>query len=125
TAARKAEHPMSREVGYRITDTWDELVDTIQEIAPTTLEGGQSESDRACYYYRRFHRHTAMLLESEARHTREAWSHSMNCSKAVHAELQAYQAQVNTHKIQIQTRDTRIGSLEALVATLVAQTLSL
>ncbi|GJU38058.1 hypothetical protein Tco_1186412 [Tanacetum coccineum] len=74
---------------------------------------------------RRFHRHAAMFLESEARHAREAWSHSMNCSKAVHAELQAYRAQVNTHEIQIQTRDTRIGSLETLVATLVAQTLSL
>ncbi|GJR44902.1 putative reverse transcriptase domain-containing protein [Tanacetum coccineum] len=66
-----------------------------------------------------------MLLESEARHTREAWSHSMNCSKAVHAELQAYRAQVNTHEIQIQTRDTRIGSPKTLVATLVAQTSSL
>ncbi|GKC17759.1 hypothetical protein Tco_1014541 [Tanacetum coccineum] len=38
-AARQAGRPMSKEVGYRITDTWDELVDTIQEIAPTTLEG--------------------------------------------------------------------------------------
>nr|GEU44468.1 putative reverse transcriptase domain-containing protein [Tanacetum cinerariifolium] len=25
--------------GYRITDTWDEIVDTLMEIAPTTLEG--------------------------------------------------------------------------------------
>ncbi|GKD18880.1 hypothetical protein Tco_1208038 [Tanacetum coccineum] len=63
--------------------------------------------------------------ESEARHAREAWSHSMNYSKAVHVELQAYRAQVNIHEIQIQTRDTRIGSLETLVATLVAQTSSL
>nr|GEX51712.1 hypothetical protein [Tanacetum cinerariifolium] len=28
-----------REVGYGITNTWDELVDAIQEGAPTTLEG--------------------------------------------------------------------------------------
>nr|GEX98197.1 putative reverse transcriptase domain-containing protein [Tanacetum cinerariifolium] len=27
------------QVGYRITDTWDEIVDTLMEIAPTTLEG--------------------------------------------------------------------------------------
>nr|GEW68831.1 reverse transcriptase domain-containing protein [Tanacetum cinerariifolium] len=60
----------------------------------------------------------SMLLESEARHAREAWSHSMNCSKAVHAELQAYRAQLNTLEIQIQTRDTHIGSLETLVETL-------
>ncbi|GJR44903.1 hypothetical protein Tco_1313006 [Tanacetum coccineum] len=38
-AARQVERSMSREVGYRITETWDELVDTIQEIALTTLEG--------------------------------------------------------------------------------------
>ncbi|GKC49389.1 hypothetical protein Tco_1072134 [Tanacetum coccineum] len=74
---------------------------------------------------RRFHRHISMLLESEARHAQEAWLHSIDCSRAVHAELQAYRAQVNIHEIQIQTRDTRIGSLETLVAILVAQTSSL
>ncbi|GKE08940.1 putative reverse transcriptase domain-containing protein [Tanacetum coccineum] len=30
---------LDREVGYGITDTWDEMVEAIQEIAPTTLEG--------------------------------------------------------------------------------------
>ncbi|GJY65359.1 hypothetical protein Tco_0467597 [Tanacetum coccineum] len=30
---------LDREVGYRITDTWDEMVKAMQEIAPTTLEG--------------------------------------------------------------------------------------
>ncbi|GJZ23271.1 hypothetical protein Tco_0560730 [Tanacetum coccineum] len=38
-ASRQAERTTSREVVYGITDTWDELVDAIQEIAPTTLEG--------------------------------------------------------------------------------------
>nr|GFC83395.1 hypothetical protein [Tanacetum cinerariifolium] len=36
---RQAERPMFREIGYGITDTCDELVDAIQEIAPTTLKG--------------------------------------------------------------------------------------
>ncbi|GJR20844.1 hypothetical protein Tco_0969371 [Tanacetum coccineum] len=30
---------MSSELGYGITDTWDDLVGAIQEITPTTLEG--------------------------------------------------------------------------------------
>ncbi|GJW51980.1 hypothetical protein Tco_0093331 [Tanacetum coccineum] len=30
---------LDREVGYEITDTWDEMVEAMQEIAPTTLEG--------------------------------------------------------------------------------------
>ncbi|GJU27678.1 retrovirus-related pol polyprotein from transposon TNT 1-94 [Tanacetum coccineum] len=32
-------HPMSRELNYGITDTWDDLVGAIEEIAPTTLKG--------------------------------------------------------------------------------------
>ncbi|GKA31540.1 hypothetical protein Tco_0717845 [Tanacetum coccineum] len=32
-------HPMSRELDYGITDTWDDLVGAIDEIALTTLEG--------------------------------------------------------------------------------------
>ncbi|GJT66088.1 hypothetical protein Tco_1017568 [Tanacetum coccineum] len=150
-AARQAERPMSREVGFGITNTWDELVDTIQKITPTTLEEvNQSMTELASttsrdtheihvrledaqdditlhrgrvnmlFRDRRFHCHTAMLLESKARHAWEVWSHSMNCSKVVHDELQAYRVQVNTHEIQIQTRDTHIGSLETLVTTLVA-----
>ncbi|GKE78302.1 hypothetical protein Tco_1544422 [Tanacetum coccineum] len=31
--------PMSRELDYGITDTWDDLVGDIEEIIPTTLEG--------------------------------------------------------------------------------------
>nr|GFA22670.1 hypothetical protein [Tanacetum cinerariifolium]GFA33477.1 hypothetical protein [Tanacetum cinerariifolium] len=31
--------PAAMEVGYGITDTWDDLVGAIQEIAPTTMEG--------------------------------------------------------------------------------------
>ncbi|GKE26546.1 hypothetical protein Tco_1441930, partial [Tanacetum coccineum] len=30
---------LDREVGYEITDTWDKMVEAMQEIAPTTLEG--------------------------------------------------------------------------------------
>nr|GFC42528.1 hypothetical protein [Tanacetum cinerariifolium] len=33
--------PMSKELGYGIRDTWDELVGASEEIAPTTLQGTQ------------------------------------------------------------------------------------
>ncbi|GKF64815.1 hypothetical protein Tco_0188263 [Tanacetum coccineum] len=39
SAAGTARCRMSRELGYGIRDTWDDLVGAIQEIAPTTLEG--------------------------------------------------------------------------------------
>ncbi|GKD36703.1 putative reverse transcriptase domain-containing protein [Tanacetum coccineum] len=47
---------------------------------------------------------------------------AMDCNRAVHAKLQAYQDQVQTYETHIQTWDAHIGSLETLVATLVAQT---
>ncbi|GKA45177.1 hypothetical protein Tco_0737973 [Tanacetum coccineum] len=108
-AARQAEHPMSRE---RVIELATTMIRDTHEIH-VQLEDAQD--DRALqrgrvnmlFKDRQFHRHTAMLLESEARHAREAWSHSMNYSK------------------EIQTYDTRIGSLETLVATLLAQTSSL
>ncbi|GKF44663.1 hypothetical protein Tco_0131215, partial [Tanacetum coccineum] len=31
-------HPMSREVGYRITNVWDDMVGGMEGRAPTTLE---------------------------------------------------------------------------------------
>nr|GEW07527.1 reverse transcriptase domain-containing protein [Tanacetum cinerariifolium] len=74
---------------------------------------------------RRYHLHLVVLIESEARCTRHAWSHAMDCNRAVHAELLTYRAQLQTHETHIQTWDTRIGSLENLVVTLVAQTSSL
>ncbi|GKC55637.1 hypothetical protein Tco_1083235 [Tanacetum coccineum] len=49
----------------------------------------------------------------------------MDCNKVVHAELLEYRARVQIHETHIQTRDARIGSLETLVVTLVAQTSSL
>ncbi|GKE33964.1 hypothetical protein Tco_1453286 [Tanacetum coccineum] len=90
--------PMSREVGYGITDVWDDIVGDIEGRAQTTLEElsqrvtdlaatlardthemyvrfEEAQDDRALQRARvntlfrdkRYHLHTAMLLESEAR----------------------------------------------------------
>ncbi|GJY52807.1 hypothetical protein Tco_0444471 [Tanacetum coccineum] len=37
--AGRCRRPMSRELDYGITDTWDDLLGAIEEIAPTTLKG--------------------------------------------------------------------------------------
>ncbi|GKF23707.1 hypothetical protein Tco_0076029, partial [Tanacetum coccineum] len=42
---------------------------------------------------RRYHLHIAMLLESKARHARQAWSQDMKCNRAVHDELLTYRAE--------------------------------
>ncbi|GKE00591.1 hypothetical protein Tco_1388574, partial [Tanacetum coccineum] len=77
TAAR----PMSKEVGYRIEDVWDDMVGDMEERAPTIEDLSQRVTNLATTLAR------------------------------------------DTHEIYI--RDTRIGSLKTLVATLVAQTSSL
>nr|GEY40046.1 hypothetical protein [Tanacetum cinerariifolium] len=67
---------------------------------------------------RQFHQQTYMLMEDEARVSREAWAHAMGCSAPVYYELQAYRAHTQIH-------DLRISSQEALTTTLVAQVSSL
>ncbi|GJY96856.1 putative reverse transcriptase domain-containing protein [Tanacetum coccineum] len=137
------------EMGYGITDVWEDPTEAKEEVPPTTVaELGQwvtdlvttvrqdmdeiyvrfedSQDDRALLRGqvnmlrrdRHYHLNTAMLVESEARVSREAWAQSMGCSRVVHDELQAYQ----THA---QIQDTRISLLEALVTILVSQTTSL
>ncbi|GJV17215.1 putative reverse transcriptase domain-containing protein [Tanacetum coccineum] len=56
---------------------------------------------------RQYHLKTTMLVESEARVSREAWEQSMGYSRAVHDKLQAYLTHTQIH-------DTRISLLEAL-----------
>nr|GFB68101.1 hypothetical protein [Tanacetum cinerariifolium] len=116
--------PMSREVGYRITDVWNDMVGDMEERAPTTLEElsqrvtdlaatlardthemyvrvEDAQDDRALqrarfnmlFRDRRYHLHTSMLLESEAKHAQQAWLPAMDCNRAVHTELLAYRAE--------------------------------
>ncbi|GJS03126.1 hypothetical protein Tco_0319634 [Tanacetum coccineum] len=71
----------SKELGYGITDTWDDLLD-------------DARYDRALlrarvnmlYRDRPFHRRTALLIEEEARLSRAAWARSMDACDQVHSE---------------------------------------
>ncbi|GKD60813.1 hypothetical protein Tco_1298322 [Tanacetum coccineum] len=113
------------EVGYGIEDVWDDMIRDMKEKAPTTVEGlSQRVTDLSTTLARDTHK-THIRLEDAQDDRALQRSRAMDCNRAVHAELQAYRAQVQTHETHIQTRDARIGSLETLVATLVAQTSSL
>ncbi|GKB59320.1 hypothetical protein Tco_0915506 [Tanacetum coccineum] len=116
-------------------DAWDEIVEAMMEIAPTTLEGvdqrvteldttvrqrieefqvrfEEAYDDRAylrarvntLFRDRPYHRHTALALDREAVYARIAWTGSEERSAAIEAHVR---------------------TLEALVATLIAQTTSL
>ncbi|GJT45661.1 putative ribonuclease H-like domain-containing protein, partial [Tanacetum coccineum] len=74
-------HQASRELGYGITDIWDDLLD-------------DARHDRALlrarvnmlYRDRPFYRRTSLLMEEEARVSRAAWAQSMDACDQVHSE---------------------------------------
>ncbi|GJS10006.1 hypothetical protein Tco_0366802 [Tanacetum coccineum] len=117
-------------LSQRVTDLSTTLARDTHEIYVRLKD---AQDDRALQRARvnilfrdkRYYLHTVVLLESEARHAKQAWGQAMDCNKAIHAKLQAYRAQVQTHDTHIQTRDASIRSLETLVALLMAQTSSL
>nr|GFD01212.1 hypothetical protein [Tanacetum cinerariifolium] len=65
-----------REVGYGIADSWDEIVETLQGVPDST----DTEDRRA-------HAHTRLLMEAEARMSREAWTRSIDAIDLVHGEV--------------------------------------
>nr|GEX01014.1 putative reverse transcriptase domain-containing protein [Tanacetum cinerariifolium] len=82
------------QAGYGITDTWDEIVDTLMEIAPTTLEGVEqrvTELDTTVRQRtdedRPNHCRTAILMDREAMYAREAWACSEDRSSAIAAHI--------------------------------------
>nr|GEZ27875.1 hypothetical protein [Tanacetum cinerariifolium] len=87
--------PMSKELDYGITDTWDKLVGASEEIAPTTLQGvNQRVTDHSIIVEqettimgRPVHRHLAVMIEREARMAHEAWGLSMDASDNAHLDI--------------------------------------
>ncbi|GJY26556.1 putative reverse transcriptase domain-containing protein [Tanacetum coccineum] len=79
-------------MGYGIIDTWDEIFEAMQEIAPTTLEGDDRDFLRArvntLFRDRPYHRHTVMLLDREATYAHRAWASSEDRSAAIEAHTQ-------------------------------------
>nr|GEY54766.1 hypothetical protein [Tanacetum cinerariifolium] len=113
--------------GYGITDTWIEIVDTLMEIALTTLKGvnervlelettvrQRTDEDRPGY------RRITMLMDREAMYAGEAWAFSMDRSLAIAAHIRTLETQVaaliaQTSSMQTQLTTTlrRIKILEA------------
>nr|GEX59451.1 putative reverse transcriptase domain-containing protein [Tanacetum cinerariifolium] len=100
----------SSAAGYGITDTWDEIVNKMMEIAPTTLEGVNKrviELDTTIRD-RPDHRHTAMLMDREAMYSRKAWVFSMDRSSAIAAHVRTLKTQVTALITQTTTLQTQL-----------------
>nr|GEV57611.1 hypothetical protein [Tanacetum cinerariifolium] len=94
-------------MGYRITNTWDEIVEAMMEIAPTTLD-------------RPFHRHTVMLLDREATYARKAWAGSEDRSAAIEAHVRTLEAHVATFITQTSSLQTQLTIALRCIETLKA-----
>nr|GFB48460.1 hypothetical protein [Tanacetum cinerariifolium] len=98
TVDREIMHDPEREVGYGITDSWDEIVETLQGAPDmdeiyTRLDDEQTERQLSAgrlnmlFRDRRAHAYTRLLMEAEARMSREAWTRATDASDLVHGEV--------------------------------------
>nr|GFC60368.1 hypothetical protein [Tanacetum cinerariifolium] len=97
-----------REVGYEITDSWDEIVETLQG-APVSTD---TEDRRA-------HAYTRHLMETEARMSREAWVRSTDASDLVRGEVMSLHTTIlgqmsEIRELQAADRRRQIMILELL-----------
>nr|GEX50492.1 putative reverse transcriptase domain-containing protein [Tanacetum cinerariifolium] len=82
-----------REVGYGITDSWDEIVRRDTDEIYSRLDDKQSERQllagrlNMLFRDRRAHAYTRHLIETEARFSREAWVRSMDTSDLARDEV--------------------------------------
>nr|GFC60025.1 hypothetical protein [Tanacetum cinerariifolium] len=86
-----------REVGYGITDSWDEQ-DTVEIYM--RLDDEQTERQllagrlNMLFRDRRAHAYTRHLMETEARMSREAWVRATDASDLVHGEVMSLRTTV-------------------------------
>ncbi|GKE56054.1 hypothetical protein Tco_1495239, partial [Tanacetum coccineum] len=111
-------------VGYGIEDVWDNMVGDIEERASTTVEGlSQRVTNLSSTLAWDTHEIYVQFEDpQDDQALQRAQFNTLFRDRRHHLHIAVL---VQTHKTHNQTRDACIGSLETLVATLVAQTLSL
>ncbi|GKB59685.1 hypothetical protein Tco_0915871 [Tanacetum coccineum] len=102
---REIRRDLERDVGYGITDTWDEMLVDMPG-APTTddTELGRritefatrvrQDTDEIYMRDKLAHARTALLMEKEARMSREAWGRSMDASDLACSEVMSLRTTV-------------------------------
>ncbi|GJU89846.1 hypothetical protein Tco_1302269 [Tanacetum coccineum] len=92
TMDREIRHDPERDVGYGITESWDEIVKTLQgaPVSTDTKLGRHMTAFETRVRQdtdRRAHAYTRHLMETKARLSREAWRRSMDASDLAHGEV--------------------------------------
>ncbi|GJT25681.1 hypothetical protein Tco_0895618 [Tanacetum coccineum] len=123
---------MTREVGYGITDVWDDMVGDMEETAPTTLEVvNQRIADLATtlahdtheIYVRDRRYFNAMMVafEKEAMYAHGAWAGSEDRSAAIETHVRALETQVTTLMAQTLSLQTQLTTTLGRIQTLEAR----
>ncbi|GJV34711.1 putative reverse transcriptase domain-containing protein [Tanacetum coccineum] len=132
TMDREIRHDPERDVGYGITDSWYEIVETLQGAPVSTdTELGRhmtafetrvrQDTDEIYTRDRRAHVRTARLMETEARMSREAWGRSMDVIDVTRTEVMslcttmlAQQSQIRELQSADRKRQTVISEMLAV-----------
>ncbi|GJT48335.1 hypothetical protein Tco_0974492 [Tanacetum coccineum] len=115
---------LERDVGYGITDTWDEMLDT-DEIY-VRLDDEQTERQlmagrlNMLYRDRRAHARITLLMEREARMSREAWGRSMDASDLARSEVMSLHTTVLGQQAMITELQAADHRRQAAITELVA-----
>ncbi|GJQ89687.1 hypothetical protein Tco_0000826 [Tanacetum coccineum] len=126
TMDREIMWDLERDVGYGITDTWDEMLARHKRDL-YELDDEQTERQlmvgrlNMLYRDRRAHVRTAKFMEAEARMSREAWGRSMDASDLARAEVMSLRTQVVAQqavitKLQAADRKRQAAITEMLAA---------
>ncbi|GJZ24498.1 hypothetical protein Tco_0561957 [Tanacetum coccineum] len=104
TIDREIRRDLERDVGYGITDLWNEIdTDQIYTRLDDEQSGQQLLAGRLNMLFRdrRAHARTARLMENEARMSREAWGQSMDAGDLARAEVISLRTIVLAQQSQI------------------------
>ncbi|GKB87663.1 hypothetical protein Tco_0959935 [Tanacetum coccineum] len=127
---REIMRDLERDVGYGIIDTWEEmLVDMPEEPATDDTELGRrmtdfttrvrQDTDEIYMRDRRAHARIALLMEREARMSREAWGRSMDASDLARSEVMSLRTtilgqQAVITELQVADRRRQVAITEML-----------
>nr|GEW70926.1 hypothetical protein [Tanacetum cinerariifolium] len=109
-----------REVGYGITDSWDEIVKTLQDTDEIYMRLDDEQTERQLlasrlnmlFRDRCAHSYTRHLMETEARMSREAWVRVTDASDLVHGKVMSLRTTVlgqmsEIRELQVTDRKTQ------------------
>ncbi|GKA32838.1 hypothetical protein Tco_0719205 [Tanacetum coccineum] len=122
TMDREIRSDLKRDVGYGITDTWDEmLVDMLGASATDDTELGRwmtefstrVRQDTDEIYVRRAHARITLLMEREARMSRDAWGRFIDASDLARSEVMSLRTTVLGQQAADRRRQAAITELLA------------